>query len=90
MENKIHKWIETKFDKGMAIAQEYKDNPSSAPQVQAQTGTQAQGGVGSQQAPTAASAAQIPYGQAPQQGTPYPYTKDPKVSDGTNNVNPTS
>jgi hypothetical protein len=25
VENKIYKWIETKFDKGMALAQEYKD-----------------------------------------------------------------
>ena len=28
VENKIYKWVETKFDKGMAIAQEYKNNPS--------------------------------------------------------------
>jgi hypothetical protein len=28
VEQRINKWIETKFDKGMALAQEYKDkNP---------------------------------------------------------------
>ncbi len=29
VENKIYKWVDTKFDKGMAIAQEYKNDPMS-------------------------------------------------------------
>lgn len=33
VESKINKWVEAKFDKGMAIAQEYKDKAGSAPNV---------------------------------------------------------
>lgn len=31
VEGKINRWVETKFDKGMAIAQEYKGAPNSLP-----------------------------------------------------------